>query len=54
MSEVRQTGEATSRKRRLALAKLIESNMPAKPAEPDDVTVVPDSVLTQAIKTLRE
>lgn len=44
----------TDRKRRLALAKLIESNLPAKPASPDSGTVVPDSVLTQAIKTLRE
>lgn len=41
------------RKRRLALARLIERNMPAKP-DPQSETVVPDSVLAQAIKALKE
>ena len=44
---------ADTRKRRLALARLIERNMPAKP-DPKSETVVPDTALAEVIKTLRE
>lgn len=44
---------SADRKRRLALARLIERNLPAKP-EASSESVVPDSVLAEAIKTLRE
>lgn len=44
---------SSERKRRLALAKIIERNMPAKP-DPKSETVVPDSVLAEAIKALKE
>jgi hypothetical protein len=42
-----------ARTRRLALARLIERNLPAKPT-PNGETVVPDSALTAAIKALKE
>lgn len=43
----------TSRQRRMALAKLLERNLPAKPAT-NGVTVVPDTAITQAVQALKE
>lgn len=42
-----------TRTRRLALARLIERNLPSKPA-PNGETIVPDSALVAAIKALKE
>ena len=40
------------RSRKLALAKLLERNLPAKP-DPQGETVLPDSAITAAIKKAR-
>jgi hypothetical protein len=42
-----------ARKRRLALARLIERNFPAKP-DPRGQSVVPDTALSEAVKALKE
>jgi hypothetical protein len=44
---------AGNRARRLALARLIERNLPAKP-QPGGESVVPDSALAEAVKALKE
>lgn len=43
----------TDRKRKLALARLIERNLPANP-DPKSESVVPDTLLAEAIKALKE
>jgi hypothetical protein len=45
--------EPTPRQRRMALAKLLERNLPAKP-DPKGQTVVPDADLSAAVLALKE